>query len=418
MAKSRKSSSAFTSFRVIGRKAQELLARARKARMHGGSNGSVAMPQPLQLPEIQVSIDQWSVVRGALWVLVVVGATVLVINLTQPLLLLVLGFFAAAVIDPGVRAMERWGIPRGIGVLVHYLVALLVFLFLVLSLTPIIADQIGQILNMVSETFNAFLRDPTIDLPFLTTELNQRLTEFTTAMLQSLDIHQFTDALKNFSDGISAFARGSITFAAQVATSIVSFIVQLIVVLVLGFFIQMEREQLRSWFVSFFGHRYRNYIDTKTDAIHHKIGQWARGQLILGAAIGTLVFIALTFLGMQYAVTLAVLAAFTEFIPYVGPIIAAIPSVLIAVTQEGWLWALIVAGVYYVIQWCENNLLVPLIMKRAVGLSPIAIIIAMLIGVSFPSVVHPILGILLAVPGTTILALFIEDWRIARSRRP
>lgn len=417
MAKQNKQPSAFTSFRVIGRKAQELLAKARKAKNTQPQNGK-GMPDPIELPEIVVSIDQWSIVRGALWILVIVGATVLAINLTQPILLLVLGFFAAAVIDPGVRAMERWGVPRGVGVLVHYLVVLLVFLFLVLSLTPIIADQVGQIIDMVSSKFNAFLQNPTIDMPFLTTELNQRFTGFMQALLQSLSIHEFGDAMQRFGENISAFARGSITFAAQLASAVMSFIVQLVIVLVLGFFIQMEREQLRSWFSGFFGHRYRSYIDTKADAIQHKIGQWARGQLILGLSIGILVFIALTFLGMQYATTLAVLAAFTEFIPYIGPIIAAVPSVLIALTQEGWLWMLIVAGVYYVIQWCENNLLVPLIMKRAVGLSPIAIIIAMLIGVSFPSVINPILGILLAVPGTTILAIFIEDWRIARSRRP
>jgi predicted PurR-regulated permease PerM len=72
---------------------------------------------------------------------------------------------------------------------------------------------------------------------------------------------------------------------------------------------------------------------------------------------------------------------------------------------------LIIAAMYYVIQWCENNLLVPLIMKRAVGLSPIAILFAMLIGISFPDIIHPILGVMLAIPVTTIITIFLEDWR-------
>jgi predicted PurR-regulated permease PerM len=80
-------------------------------------------------------------------------------------------------------------------------------------------------------------------------------------------------------------------------------------------------------------------------------------------------------------------------------------------TTGGFWWALGIMVVYYVIQWCENNLLVPLIMRRAVGLSPIAIIFAMLAGLSFPQVVHPILGLLLAVPVTTIVTIFLEDWR-------
>ena len=62
-------------------------------------------------------------------------------------------------------------------------------------------------------------------------------------------------------------------------------------------------------------------------------------------------------------------------------------------------------------EWGENNFLVPLIMKRAVGLSPIAIIFAMLVGISFPDIIHPILGILLAIPTTTIIAVFLEDAR-------
>jgi predicted PurR-regulated permease PerM len=113
---------------------------------------------------------------------------------------------------------------------------------------------------------------------------------------------------------------------------------------------------------------------------------------------------------------LGILAGFTEFIPVIGPLIAAIPAILIALTTQGFLWALAIAAVYYVIQWCENNMLVPIIMRRAVGLSPLAIMFAMLAGISFPSVIHPILGVILAIPVTTIIALFLEDWRTLKSR--
>jgi predicted PurR-regulated permease PerM len=133
--------------------------------------------------------------------------------------------------------------------------------------------------------------------------------------------------------------------------------------------------------------------------------------------IGILVFVALLILGVPYAVTLALVAGVTEFIPIIGPLIAAVPAVLIAGSQHGFIFALIVAGVYYSIQWCENNLLVPIIMKRAVGLSPIAVTIAMLVGVSFPSIINPILGIILSIPITTIVALFLEDWRDMRLQK-
>jgi predicted PurR-regulated permease PerM len=73
--------------------------------------------------------------------------------------------------------------------------------------------------------------------------------------------------------------------------------------------------------------------------------------------------------------------------------------------------------VYYVVQWCENNLLVPLIMKRVVNLSPVAILFAMLVGISFPGVIHPVVGIVLAIPVTTVVSLFLEDWHDYRVRR-
>ena len=90
---------------------------------------------------------------------------------------------------------------------------------------------------------------------------------------------------------------------------------------------------------------------------------------------------------------------------------AAIPAVIIAGTQKGFIWIIVVGLLYYAIQWCENNILVPVIMRRAVGLSPIAILFAMMVGISFPDTIHPVLGVMLAVPATTVLAIFLNDWR-------
>jgi hypothetical protein len=123
------------------------------------------------------------------------------------------------------------------------------------------------------------------------------------------------------------------------------------------------------------------------------MSKWFQGQLLLCLSIAILTFIALEILGMPYAQTLALLAGFTEFIPYAGPLIGAVPAVFVAGTQAGLVWALVVTLVYYAIQLCENNLLVPLIMKHAVGLSPISIMFGMFVGVSFPDTIHPVVGL-------------------------
>lgn len=410
---SKKDQNAFTSIRVIGKKAQRLLQRAK------GSEPEVTkqlVKRPIHTKahnEMIMHISVQSVVRAAFGILAVAAGTWLVYHLRDKILLLLLATFIAAVIDPSVDKMERHGVPRGIAILVHYFFAIFILLFLLLSFIPIIAEQIQGISIIISAEVDAFLSNPQIDLPLVKEEANLRLTGLAKSTLQNLNINQFTDALAQFGQSLSSAAQGGVRFATRLAGGVVGFFISMIIVLVLAFFMQLEKEGIVQWFRSFFKSDYRVYLDNKFEAMHSKIGQWARGELLLMLTIFSLTLVALLILRMPYALTLAVLAGICEFIPAVGPFIAAVPAVLIAFTQGGFIMGLITMGVYYIIQWCENNLLVPLIMKRAVGLSPIAILFAMLVGVSFSDTIHPVLGIMLAVPTTTLITIFLEDWRMS-----
>lgn len=407
-----KSKNTFTSIRVIGKKAQRILEKAR-ATMQTNTQAKkrVKLPEPEHHDEFVMHLSTQSVVKATFAILAVAIGAWLIFHLRDKLILLLLAMFIAAVIDPSVHAMSRAGIPRAIGVLIHFFLVMFLLLFLFFSFIPIIAEQIQGISAILSVQVDGFLANPEISIPFFSPDINLRLTEFAQSTLQNLNITGFADALQQFSQSLSTAAQGSFRFAAQVAGSVLNFFVSLIVVLVLAFFIQIEKEDIIQWLRGFFPARFRTYLDDKSLAVHTKIGQWARGQLLLMVSIFCLSLIALIILQMPYALTLAALAGVCEFIPAIGPFIAAIPAVLIAFTQKGFIMGLVVAGVYYVIQWCENNLLVPLIMKRAVGLSPIAILFAMMIGVSFPDTIHPVLGIMLSVPAATIFTIFLEDWR-------
>ncbi|MCF7844697.1 MAG: AI-2E family transporter [Kiritimatiellales bacterium] len=406
----KKSQKAFTSLRIVGEKAQKIIERARKG-AKDTKGKSVPPPAHKEHDSILVHISVSSAIKAAFSILLIAIGVYAIYHLRDKLILLFLGVFVAAVIDPGVEKLQGMGIPRGLAVLIHYVVALLIVFFLLFSFIPIIAKQLQDIATFISTEFNVFLANPQISVPLVSDELNHRLTMLTQTTLQGLSINEFSDALQQMGQTLSTAAQGSIVFAAKIAGSVAKFLVNLIVVLVLGFFIQLEKEKIIKWIVSFMPSKYRMYLHSKSEAMHTKIGQWARGELLLMLSVATLTFIALIILGMPYALTLAVLAGFCEFIPAVGPLIAAVPAVIIALSERGMIWALIVTGVYYIIQWCENNLLVPLIMRRAVGLSPVAILFAMMVGISFPNTIHPIVGIMLAIPITTILALFLEDWQ-------
>ncbi len=406
----KKNTDAFTSIRVIGKKAQRILQRA-KSSGSATPKTSVKRPSSPKHEEVVMHVSAQSVVKAAFGILLLAAGTWMVYHLRDKIILLFLAVFVAAVIDPTVDTLQRNGIPRGIAILIHYFFAIFILLFLLLSFIPIIAEQIQGIAVIISTEVDRFLSNPTIDLPFVKEDVNLRMTGLVKSTLQTMNINEFTDALAQFGQSLSSAAQGGVRFATRIAGGLVNFFVSSIVVLVLAFFMQIEKEGILRWFRSFFHSNYRTYLDNKFEAMHSKIGQWARGELLLMLTIFALTLVALLILRMPYALTLALLAGICEFIPAVGPFIAAIPAVLIAFTQGGFIMGLVTIGVYYIIQWCENNLLVPLIMKRAVGLSPIAILFAMLVGVSFPDTIHPILGVMLAVPTTTLISIFLEDWR-------
>ncbi len=415
--KKKSPATAFTRLRIIGEKAQKLFLRARRGVKENG--GEPPLPHASlhkACPTVTIHLSVVGVVQ-ATFVILAIAVGVLVLYLLQDkIVLLLLAVFVAVIVDPGVKLLGRMRVPRGVAMLLQYFIALFLAIFLLISLIPVVADQIQQLGAFLNARVNAFLLAPSIRLPLFTPEVNLHLTDLLKTVLGYLNIAHLTDALQTLGRNLSVPA-DSLLFAVQVAGSALNFFLNLIVVLVLAFFMQLEKERIIAWVRSFLPWGVRLYVDDKSDLIHWKLAQWTRGQLLLCLSVTVLVFLALVILRMPYALTLAILAGFTELIPVIGIFIAAIPAVVIALTQQGVLWAVMLALIYYVIQWCESNLLVPLVMKRTIGLSPIVILLAMLIGISFPSIIHPILGIMLSIPIATVLMLFFEDWREKRMRR-
>lgn len=419
MAKKQSSKESFKSIQILSAKAQSLWSKAKTRMKHTQQEVNTARALPEQKAKNVTTIDikARTVTKVVLTILAIMLAAWLLVSIRDKLIILGLSLFIAIVIDTNVRWLERIGIPRAIAVLLIYITFLSVAIFLLASLIPIVASQLQDMARFVNRSADAFLLTPHIEFPFFSDGMNQNLTAGIQDILTQMGIKDRASALFQFGQNLSAVAQSSIGFAVKVAGSVFNFMVTLILILVLAFFIQLEKEKISGLIRSILPHDFRGYFDGKADAIYHKISQWFHGQLILCVAIGLIVFVALEILGMPYAQTLALLAGFTEFIPYAGPLIAAAPAVLIALSQQGFVWAAVVAIVYYVIQICENNLLVPLVMKHSVGLSPIAIMFGMLVGVSFPNTVHPVIGIILAVPTTAIITIFMQDFYAFRRRK-
>jgi len=135
-----------------------------------------------------------------------------------------------------------------------------------------------------------------------------------------------------------------------------------------------------------------------------KIGLWVKGQMLLGALITILTYLVLSLLGIKYALLLSIVSGIMELVPY-GILVALVPAVAFSYLSGGTSSALMVAGAYFIIHQFEVFLFAPLIIKRIVGLSPIVIILAALIGLELGGV----WGVLLAIPGAVLLVELTSD---------
>lgn len=368
--------------------------------------------RPAPLPRDLLALPSVGTITQAFLGVLLVGFVVLlVVVLSNVVTTFLLAVFLATIIDPSVQALRRRGMPVSIGILLHYAVFFACALFLALSLVPILAEQVTELSSLSTSQVNGFLAHPTISIPLLQPSMNDRLSHLLETAFRQEAIQQFPDALQRFAGYLSAIGGGSLRFATGVVGSVLTFFIDLTIILTLTFFLELERDRVIAWLLQALPPHWRPYTHKKLGMMHRKIAQWAKGQVLLCICIGILVFIMLLILRVHYALTLALLAAFTEFIPYVGPLIAAIPGILIGAVQGGLIWGLIVAAAYYIVQWSENNIIVPLIMRHAVDISPVAIIFAMLVGISFPSILHPVLGILVSIPLTSIIGIFLDDFR-------
>jgi len=177
-------------------------------------------------------------------------------------------------------------------------------------------------------------------------------------------------------------------------------------ILLITFYLLLERDKIKENIFIFFPHLPKERVKTLAHRIEEKLGSWVRGQLILSLLIGVTTYIGLFILGVEFALPLAVIAAVLEFIPVIGPILSAIPAVIVALVQSSIL-GIGVAALYLLIQQLENTVIVPKVMEKAVGLSPLVIILALMIG----GTTFGVLGALISVPVAAVISVIFEDFK-------
>jgi predicted PurR-regulated permease PerM len=181
-----------------------------------------------------------------------------------------------------------------------------------------------------------------------------------------------------------------------------------VTILLLTFYLLVDSQSLFEVFVRLFQRRDRHRVSKICELAAVKISAWLGGQMLLGLIIGTMSALGYFFMGVPYFFVLAVIAGIGEMIPMVGPLLSAVPAVLVALTVSPSL-GLAVAGFCWALQLIENNVLVPKVMGETVGLSAVTVIASLIIG----SELLGFVGALLAVPTAAIIQVLFEELYLA-----
>ncbi len=296
--------------------------------------------------------------------------------------ILVLFFIVLVIVAslaPLVNRMSRY-IPRVLAVIILTIIFFGVLVAIGFVIVPPIIIQ---------------LKTLAINLPIIISKLGP--------VYQSIQhsIGNYQEGLFNLSSQLGKISSGLYS----TTLGFVSGIVAVVTILVLAFYMLLEQDAIKNFLHQTVPGERKEKIFEITKKIGQKMGGWLRGQALLMLIVGVADSIALVSLGIPYALTLAVWGGITEVIPYIGPWLGLAPALIIAFTISP-LKGLLILIAYVIIQQLESQFLVPKILGKAVGLSPVIIILALLIGAKLMG----ILGVIIAVPVAAAIAVLIQEW--------
>jgi HAD superfamily hydrolase (TIGR01509 family) len=325
-------------------------------------------------------------------ILVLTG--LLVYSFRSALPLLIIAFLVAYVLAPVVGWMStRLRLPRGLATLLLYLIGLALLATAPALIVPQILDEVQALLtnldNIVNraiawldglatvEAFGYVFQVPEVTIPTISFELDR--------------------AMELLRGTISPIAGGALSVVRTVALGVG----QISLLIVISAYLLVDADRLGSAWQSIVPAVYREEIGKLIARISKTWNAFLRGQLVLSVIIGVLTFVATSVLGLRFSIALAIIAGMLEIIPSLGPTLASIPAILLALFQgssylplSNVALAIVVAITYWAIQSIENNLLVPRIMGSTLNLHPAVVVIGVLVGVTLGG----ILGALLASP--------------------
>ncbi|PGM90837.1 AI-2E family transporter [Bacillus cereus] len=295
------------------------------------------------------------------------------------------------ILHPFVSLLERKGVSRIVSIASIYIIVLGLFVFLAVTVIPIIKDQVNALID---------------NLPYFGHEIERAARKFGESnvigrMQESLNIdvaNIVKDSTMNFTKSLSSVT-GNVTGFLSTLTEVVLTFVMVPFIL---FYLLKDGEQLPNHFLKFISEQRQPAAKRILDDMHYAISSYIRGQIIVSLFIGIMLFIGYLIIGIKYAVLLAILAMIVNVVPYVGPIIAITPALIIAFIDSPAM-ILKVIIVMMVVQLAEGKFISPQVMGKKLDIHPITIIFIILTAGNL----FGIMGVILAIPGYAILKVLV-----------
>ncbi len=302
--------------------------------------------------------------------------------------ILIGAIFFTYVVFPLVRALSRW-VPAIAAILLVYaglvVVAGLAFAFLV----PALANDAQSLVKAypgIVRNAQAYLTDPA-------NPLVARLPQSARDYLNALPLQIGSLAQQ--------YAGEAATRVLSIVLSAVSLIATVVVIPVISAYLMLEHEMLWTSLLRVIPPAAQPKVRAVGYDLDRLLGGFIRGQFLVGAVVGACITVALLVTNVKYAVLIGVVAGLFNIIPFVGAIVGFVPAVLLALFNDGWQHALVVAACFVAINQLEGHVIAPRIVSESVGLSPLMVIVAILIGGEMGGLG----GMFLAVPVAGVLRI-------------
>lgn len=308
-------------------------------------------------------------------------------------LIIITAVVIASAMEPAIQWFGKRKISRLPSVILIYVLVILAFAGVVFFFVPPLLNDMAGFLQRLPEDLRNFnLKDLTKGPALLTSEGDQSMAISASSLPET------------YGETIGIIQSLSGNFLATTG-AIFGGLLSLILILVLSFYFAVLETGVDDFLRVVAPVKYQDYVVGLWKRAQFKIGLWMQGQILLGIIVAVLVYLGLTIIGVPYAFFLAIIALVFELIPVFGPILAAVPAVILGFSDGGVTTGLFTIGLYVIIQQFENHLIYPLVVRKVVGVPPVLVIIALIVGAKLAG----FLGILLSVPVSAALKEYVDD---------